>query len=1025
MSFVHLHCHSNFSLLQGANTLKELIQQAKRQGMTSLALTDTNALYGAVLFFQMAKAEGIKPILGAELDDSESKAVILARSEAGFAQLCRLITRRHLDEDFSLTEALRQELTDAEQEVFVLSQNPKLLRESSKFISPQRLYVEITNLLDVSSRKKMRELIQLAEELKLPLVATNDIHFISPKYHRIHRILTAIRSNATLGTLPPESTISPQGWLKSPQQMRQLFRQLPQACDNTLRIAEQCHLKLELGQYHFPPFSLPEGETPYSCLCKLCFEGVAKRYKPLSEKVMDRLNSELRVIDRLGFSTYFLIVRDIVKFAGKRGMPSLGRGSAANSLVAYALGITHIDPLRYNLFFERFLNPERKSPPDIDLDFSWKDRDKVVDYVYEKYGSHRVAMICTFNTFSLRSSVREVAKAVGLPEDEIAPFTSRLPHFFARSIEEAIEKLPECRELPIKEEPFRSIVKVGTIIQGYPRHLAVHAGGIVISPYTLTDKVPLQRASKGIIITQYDMHDIEKLGLVKIDLLCQRSLAVASDTLKVIKENYGKELDLSNDERVQKDSATVELIRKGDTIGCFYIESPGMRGLLKKLKVSTFEMLTAASSVIRPGVAQSGMMQQFIRRHNGRENVAYLHPKMKEILAETYGVMIYQEDVIKVAHAIAGMSLGEADLLRRAMSGKERGQEAMERVARDFIKSAMAHGVSQPVAREIWRQIASFAGYAFCKAHSASYAKLSYQVAYLKAHYPAEFMAAVISNQGGFYHTSVYLEEVRRMGIKILLPDINLSEYHYSGKKDWIRIGLMQVKNMSRSAIESILEARKQSTFDSLSDFLMRTGIEFQEAADLIKCGAMGCFPRTRPELLWILELNFEKIKKLKKNQSEETNLFSSKTMLSSAENFPRIPDYPLEEKLRLEKEVLDMTVSRHPLYSYREEWKKMDVVDSQELFHYRGKRVRAVGWLVATKRCTTSKGEFMKFVTLEDLSGVYDTVLFPKVYQKYGHLIVSRGPFIIEGRVDEDCGHCTITAEKIEVIAHKEDVTA
>jgi DNA-directed DNA polymerase III PolC len=1025
LSFVHLHCHSNFSLLQGANTLKELIKEAKRQGMTSLALTDTNALYGAILFFQMAKAEGLKPILGAELDDSEGKAVVLARSETGFAQLCRLTTRKQLDENFSLIEVLRQELTDTEQEVFVLSQSPKLLRESSKFIRPQKLYVEINNLLDASSQKKMRELMQLAEELKLPLVATNNVHFIRPKYHRIHRILTAIRSNTTLGTLPPKSTISPQGWLKSPQEMRQLFRQLPHACDNALRIAHQCQLELELGKYYFPPFSLPEGETPYSYLCKLCFKGVAKRYKPLSEKVMDRLNSELHVIDRLGFSTYFLIVWDIVNFAKKRGMPTLGRGSAANSLVAYALGITHIDPLRYNLFFERFLNPERKTPPDIDLDFGWKDRDKVVDYVYEKYGPHRVAMICTFNTFSLRSSVREVAKAVGLPEDEIAPFTSRLPHFFVRSIEEAVEKLPECRELPIKEEPFRSIVKVGTIIQGYPRHLAVHAGGIVISPYTLTDKVPLQRATKGIIITQYDMHDIEKLGLIKIDLLCQRSLAVASDTLKTIKEHYGKKLDLNSDERIQKDPATVQLIREGNTIGCFYIESPGMRGLLKKLRVSTFEMLTAASSVIRPGVAQSGMMQQFIRRHNGKEKVKYLHPKMKEILAETYGVMIYQEDVIKVAHAIAGMSLGEADLLRRAMSGKGRSREAMERLARDFIKSAMARGVSRLVAREIWRQIASFAGYAFCKAHSASYAKLSYQVAYLKAHYPAEFMAAVISNQGGFYHTSVYLEEARRMGIRILLPDINLCDYHYIGKKDWIRIGLMQIKNMSRKTIESILEARKQSIFDSLSDFLMRTEIEFQEVADLIKCGAMECFPQTRPELLWVLELNFEKIKRLKKNQPGETNLFSSKAMLSSSENFPSIPDYPLEEKLRLEKQILEMTVSHHPLESYRKKLNRIELIESKNLFRYRGKRVKLAGWLVTTKRCTTSKGEFMKFVTLEDLSGVYDAVLFPKVYQKYGHLIVSRGPFIIEGKVDEDCGHCTITAEKIEVIAHKEDVTA
>lgn len=1025
MSFVHLHCHSNYSLLRGANSLEELIREAKLLRMTALALTDTNALYGAIPFFQMAKTEGIKPILGVELDDSEGRVVLLARNEFGFAQLCRLITRRHLDEDFSLTGAMKQELDDAGQQVFILSQTPRLLREAAKFVSPENLFVEITNLLDLPGRKKMRELVQLAEEHKLPLVATNDVHFIRAKFHRIHRILTAIRSNTTLGTLAPESTESPQCWLKPPQEMRRLFRQLPQACDNTLKIAEQCQLELELGSYHFPPFSLPEGETPYSYLCKLCFNGVAKRYKPLSEKVMERLNAELSVIDRLGFSTYFLIVWDIVNFSKQGGIPSLGRGSAANSLVAYALGITHIDPLRYNLFFERFLNPERNSPPDIDLDLCWKQRDDVVDYVYKKYGSHRVAMICTFNTFSLRSSAREVAKAIGLPEDEIGPFTSRLPYFMVKSIEEAIEKVPECRELPVTQEPFRSIVKVSNIIQGYPRHLAVHAGGIVVSPYTITDRVPLQRANKGVVITQYDMHAIEKLGLVKIDLLGQRSLSVAADTQQAVKENYGKELDLDDDELAQKDSATVELIQQGDTIGCFYIESPAMRGLLKKLKVSTFEMLTAASSVIRPGVAQSGMMQQFIRRHNGMEKVVYLHPRMKEILADTYGVMIYQEDVIKVAHAIVGMSLGQADLLRRAMSGKGRSREAMELLANDFIKSAVAHGVSRPVGREIWRQIASFAGYAFCKAHSASYAKLSYQVAYLKAHYPAEFMAAVLSNQGGFYHTSVYLEEARRMGLSILLPDINLSPYHYSGKDDWIRIGLMQVKNLSRRSIDSLLKARKSSPFVSLPDFCLRSEAEFQEVADLIKCGAMDFFPQSRPELLWILELTFKDIQRLKKEGTGEVSLFSPSKLLAPPEIFPRINEYPLKEKLRLEKEILGMAVSRHPLESYREEMKKRTVVEAQELSHYAGKRVRMIGWLVATKRCVTSKGEFMKFITLEDLSGHFDVVLFPQAYQQYGHLIVSRGPFIIEGQVEEDCGHYTITAKKIEVISAKKNLSA
>jgi DNA-directed DNA polymerase III PolC len=609
-AFVHLHCHSNYSFLSGAMSIDDLLEGARRLDMPAIALTDTNGLYGAIPFYKKAVDSGITPILGTELDDPATggTAVLIARNNNGFTELCRLITERRLEGTFRLKDALMNLGPD----VFVLTAAADLLYSLSESRPPGTTYAEISDMIDPASAVRIARLHRVCRETGLPAVATNDVHFLSPADHELHRVLSAIKGKTTITDLHDGECAPVEAWLKPRHEMERLFQAWPSAIHNASRIAEACDVKFQLKEPRLPTFPLPAGETPFSRLWRLCFRGATRRFRPLRPEVIDRLSAELKVIDSLGFAPYFLLVWDIVRFARRRRIPLIGRGSAANSMVSYVLGITDIDPIEHNLFFERFLNPERSSPPDIDIDFCWKRRDRVLDYVYKKYGADRVAMISTHVTFRTRSAVREVGRAMGLPPTEISAFTSRIPHFRKLDVERMWNDFPKFRELPLEREPYRTILELAGRIAGYPRHLSVHPGGIVVSPHPLLDVVPLERSRKGLVVTQYDMFAVEDLGLIKIDLLSQRSLSALADTLEMLEHNGSPVPNMEDKENVQRDEATRELIRDGKTIGCFYIESPAMRSLLKKLRVDDFEMLTAASSVIRPGVAESGMMQQFI-----------------------------------------------------------------------------------------------------------------------------------------------------------------------------------------------------------------------------------------------------------------------------------------------------------------------------------------------------------------------------------------------------------------------------
>ncbi len=1002
--FYHLHTHSAFSFLEGTFSIPQFLFRIEEMGIQSIALTDTNGFYGAIPFYKFAKQLGIKPVLGCCLKAKDGEAVLLAKSVRGFGQISKIITARQLQSEFSLKESLSK-IEDPQ--LFILSQDESLLSQLGTFWNLNDLYAELVRNKKPQNEKKIRRLQDLAKFLRIGVVATNDVHFLYPPDFFVHRVFTAIRKQSHIYARLDFS--AEESWLKTDQDMESLFADIPDAIQNTVNIAEQCNVELKIGKYIFPNFPVSDFASSFCYLQHLCSEGLKKRYVNPSTTQIQRLNRELSVILDLNFSDYFLVVWDILHYAKQQDINWIGRGSAACSLVSYVLGITNVDPIRYDLYFERFLNPGRQTTPDIDLDFGWRQRDEIVEYVYERYGRDHVAMISTYVTFTARLAIREIGKAFGIPEKEITSISSSIPTTAdVNTIVQDRSKFPETRNLPLDQEPYRTIFRLAAHINGHPRNMSLHAGGIAIAPYPITDLVPLERSSKGIVMTQYDMYGVEDIGLIKIDLLAQRSLSVFDDVLQNLKDEKIPCNEIFDYDSLYKNERVNSKIQFGETMGCFYIESPSMRGLLQKLNVSSFEDLTAASSVIRPGVAESGMLQQYIRRKTGEEPVKYLHPKMAPILKETFGVMIYQEDVIRVAHEIAGMSLAEADSLRKAMSGKQRSPLAMNELEREFLSKAVSNGVNLEIAKEIWDKISTFAAYAFCKAHSASYAQLSYQMAYLKEYFPAHFMAAVLSNQGGFYDTMAYIEEVRRMGLKILPPDIKKGNFAYiaEGQKA-IRVGLMQIKGISEHSWEQFLIEREKQDFFDFEDFVSRTIFREGEIETLIKCGACDCFEMNRPQLLWLLKSN--------RKSGFHMRTYDLFGTMTHTFQMPVLKDYSEDEKLYWELKLMDIAVEKHPLHLYKP-WNKVnDFISAKEIPNHAGQIVKLIGWQVTTKPVITSKNQAMLFVSFEDTDSIYETTFFPKAYQNYGHLFVDRGPYVVEGRVEEDHGVFTINVEKLE----------
>ncbi len=1082
--------------------------------MPAVALTDTNGLYAAVSFYQAAKKAGVKPIVGValELDRGKSDStaiVLLAADMEGYSNLCQLVTLRHLGttrlaQNIGSSETdgrpvTMQELAEHSRGVIALCPLPARSRDAStrrgaaccaptkttqavtdcheqgisatshespvtsyfsqlKEIFGDRLYIEVQHLSPGDGRV-LREAERIGRELGVPLAATNNVHFLRPEEHLHHRAVNAIRTGGLLTTVAAPEITTGEAWFKPAAEMQKLFPDHPEWLQATMEIADRCNLQLELGKLIFPEFPVPDGESAFSYLWKLSFDGARKRYRPLRPEVLSRLTHELEVIEKLHLAPYFLLVWDIVEEARRRGIPAVARGSAASSIVTYCLGISCVCPLRWGLYFERFLNVQRGDCPDIDIDICGARRDELLDYVYERWGAEHVAMIGSFITMHARLAVREIAKVFGVPPGEVNRFTKRLPHRPVRELLQAIRGLPECRDLPVDDEPWKTILQVALRLDDAPRHMGIHPCGTVISARPLTRLTPLERATKGIVVTQYDMNAIEALGLIKMDLLGQRgfttmSLALDNIEKKEIKEtNEAEKIKEQNNiapdgttpcpkareidfEAIpENDAATCEVIASGRTMGVFQIESPAMRGLLRTMKARTLEEIAAALALIRPGASEYGSKELFLKRLRGQEPVLYAHPSLQNILGDTLGVCIYQEQVMQIAQAVGSMSLQEADLVRRA-AAKFSGQRERERLRGKFLKAAEQMGLTGIEREETWMMVEKFAGFGFCKAHAATYADISYRMTYLKTHHTAEFLAAMCSAGAGFYHVSAYVEEAKRWGIGVRLPSVNHSRMEYTaeaGKNGQraLRVGLMQVRGLRVETITAILRTRGEGgAFCSLEDFLRRVPVERDEIESLIKCGAFDeindeVCRMTRPEMLWRWNLlqaagksTQPSAPRLRKSiRSAEDALRSgqgivlpekTETLFAEANATDAIgvalaemqtPEYTLEQKLGYEREILEVCVSGHPLDFFPrngEAW-------SDELAGLRGKRVTLCGWVVTYRHVGTKNYRNMMFVTLEDQRGVYEVVLFPDAYDRYGGLVFETRSMRVTGRVEQD----------------------
>jgi error-prone DNA polymerase len=992
--FVHLNVHSNFTFCRGTGKIEDLVAASLGRGMRRMALTDSNGLHGLVWFLQSAAEHGLEPIVGSELRTDAERAVLLVRNREGYANLCRIISQRHLNPEFSLRNAL----LDRREHLVILSDDISLLRALAAQDGTGDLYVELNNPLAEPP------LLAFSHSSGIPVAATNDVYLLDRADYPLHRLLRAIALNTCFSRIPAEELAKEDRWLKPPEEMARRYPHRPDALENTLKIADECASpKLDIGKLVFPRYEIPGGADQFDYLREECYRGAERRYGELTESVVKRLDHELSIVRAKGFAPYFLTVRDIVRQSAR----TCGRGSAAASIVSYCLGITDVEPVTHNLFFERFLNEGRSDPPDIDVDFPWDERDDILEYVFQKYGLERTAMISNHVGFRARAAVREVAKVYGIPDAEIKTVTERMGYYWSmRNLPERISEDPVYKDVELKG-PWPEIIRWAEKLDGYPRNMSVHCGGVVIVPDRIDRYVPVEQAPKGVRIIQWEKDQAEDAGLVKIDLLGNRSLAVIRDALASVRENYGVEIDYSAWDPTE-DPATQDVIRKGETVGVFYVESPSMRQLQKKCQKGDFDHLVIHSSIIRP--AANKYIQEYVRRVRGG-SWEPLHPIMAEVLAETYGVMVYQEDVSRIAIAMAGFSASDADLLRKILSKKRAGKK-LEDYKDQFYRGAEARRVARAVVDEVWNMILSFSGYSFCKPHSASFALVSYKSAWLRAHYPAEFIAAVLTNQGGYYSAFAYVSEARRMGLKVLLPDVNESRREYWGKEGEIRVGLMQLKGLREAGLEAVLEERKKRRFESFDDFLSRVDLDPSDVKILVKSGAMDNVGRgmTRPEMIW-KALAWHEARGSRR--AIALSLFQDMPAIPA----PRVPEYNARTVLEHELETLDFLVSRHPLTLYRDAIGRLRHVRGVDLGRHVGERVTTVGWWVSGKLVTTKDDEPMEFISFEDTSALYETTFFPDAYARFCHILNRARPYVLTGLVEEDFGALSLTVDSVRLL--------
>ncbi|MFH1287127.1 MAG: DNA polymerase III subunit alpha, partial [bacterium] len=867
----------------------------------------------------------------------------------------------------------------------------------------------------------LKNLISLSKELDIPLVATNDCHYLEKNDAKAHDMLLCIQTGTTRSDPKRMQFSSEEFYFRSPEEMNELFKDIPEAIYNTIDIAERCNLELYFNQIYLPQFEVPQNETPSSYLEKLCRDGIKKRYKAITPEIENRIAHELKVIDKMGYPSYFLIVWDFIRYAKEHDIPvGPGRGSASGSIVSYGLGITNLDPLKYGLIFERFLNPERISLPDIDIDFCYERRPEVIDYVTKKYGSANVAQIITFGTMAARGVIRDVGRVLDMPYSEVDKIAKLIPFEPDITLEKAIKMERELAGL-IKSKPeVRELIDIAKRLEGLTRHASMHAAGVVISKDALTNYVPLFRGPNSEVITQYDMNSIDRIGLLKIDFLGLRTLTVIFDAIQIIKRT--KNISINPDGLLTNDAAVYQTLISGNAIGIFQLESQGMRDLLRKLKPETFEDIIALIALYRPGPLGSNMVDDFIKCKHGLMKIKYLHPKLEDILQTTYGIILYQEQVMKIAEAVGNFTMGQADILSKAMGKKI--PEVMDRQRKTFLDGAKKNGIDSKISNAIFNLMAKFAGYGFNKSHSAAYAMVAYQTAYLKTHFPTEFMAALLTSEMGDNKKIVlYVDECRRMNIEVLPPDINESFSKFTVVKEGvIRFGLNAVKNVGEAAIASIISGRKQIVkYKTLLEFCKSVDLRIvnrRVIESLIKCGAFDSLGVYRSMLLSAVGGTMEVASGIQKDkQSGQFSLFGADENNGREVKVPDIEEWPENKLLSLEKEMLGLYISGHPLDHYKDEVKQFTNCNTLDLANLsQDNEVRIAGIVSTIKKTITKKGDKMGFVGLEDRHGMVEMIVFPIVFRNAGESMNEDVLIFVRGKVDFSGEQ----NEKVKIIAEE-----